>query len=119
MKAINANAGYEGLIESFEVEVLLVEEVGDWQGDSLYLLRDQDRYGILVFGWGSCSGCDAFEAAAYSEESLTELRDELWASVQWFTREEVVKYAQGKDVSLEWYGQTAVAFYDQVVSLLR
>lgn len=97
---------YEGLIDSFGVEIVLDEHDDDYQGDSFYLLRDNDRFGYLAFGWGSCSGCDAFEAARDDGNiAVVELRDELWSSVVWFDSLEDLRVYLGDDKSqLRWYG---------------
>lgn len=65
-------------------EVLV--EVADrgYDGDSRYLLRSEGRFGILIFGWGSCSMCDAM-AACESYEDLQELYDTLQSQILWFT----------------------------------
>jgi hypothetical protein len=52
-----------GLVASWGYEITASERFGSWQGDEVYILSDGDRFGISVIGYGSCSGCDAFEAA--------------------------------------------------------
>ena len=47
---------YQPLLESFEYDILLQIDDNDYQGDSRLLFKDGDRFGILTFGWGSCSG---------------------------------------------------------------
>ena len=98
---------YEDLIESFEVKVILSRHDRDYQGDSYYLLQNCDEYGILIFGWGSCSGCDALEACLGDSESLTALRDDLWQSIMWLSREAMESYVSIKDFKLEWYGHSS------------
>jgi hypothetical protein len=102
--------GYEGLIDSFEVDVLLDGHDDDYQGDSFYLLRDGDGcIGYLNFGWGSCSGCDAYEDARDSgDAALMNLRDELWEDVSWFdSLEDLRVYFKENDVKLKWYGHSS------------
>ena len=36
---------------------------GDWQGDYAITLKRGDIYAFTVIGYGSCSGCDHYEAA--------------------------------------------------------
>jgi hypothetical protein len=79
-------AHYGELVDSMEYEVLVEVSDSDYQGDSRYLLRDGIRYGILVFGWGSCSGCDALEACDTRAE-VVELRDGLHEDIRWFDTE--------------------------------
>lgn len=100
---------YEGLIDSFGVDVVFDEHDDDYQGDSFYLLRDVDgRVGFLAFGWGSCSGCDAFSAAWDSGDAdLVELRDGLWDDVEWYGSLNDLRVAfDEKDVQLKWYGHS-------------
>jgi hypothetical protein len=97
---------YEGMVDSFGVDVLLVEESNDYQGDSFYLLKDAEgRYGYLSFGWGSCSGCDAFQAAqCEGGNALEELRDELWEDVKWFDSLDSLRGYLDENSKLNWYG---------------
>lgn len=101
--------GYEGLIESFDVEILLDGHDGDYQGDSFYILRDADgRVGFLAFGWGSCSGCDAFSAAwDDGEAELVALRDGLWDDVEWHNSLDDLRVSfEENDIELKWYGHS-------------
>lgn len=77
---------YEPIVE--EIGVVAVERwQEDYQGDTWVLYHDPDsadsRVGYLVFGWGSCSGCDALQAC-YSWQDLAELIDDIIDSVRWF-----------------------------------
>lgn len=94
--------GYGTLIDSFEVETVLEKHDNDYQGDSYYLLKNGDEYGILIFGWGSCSGCDALEGAMSMEE-VTDLRDSLWGAVTWRSFEDTATYVGHKDWEGEFY----------------
>lgn len=75
--------GYDELVESFGFEVVSRRDVGDYQGDSMYVLKEGSRYGWLNFGWGSCSGCDALQGCS-SYEELDELRKSLHDDIRWF-----------------------------------
>lgn len=105
----NYGYSYEGLIQSCDVEIILIEEDDDYQGDSLCVLKDRDgKYGFLIFGWGSCSGCDAFQAAQEEGfKALEELRNELWNSVEWFASLDDLRVdLNDRDAKLKWYGHT-------------
>ena len=65
---------YRPMIDSFGYEILLQVDDKDYQGDSRLLFRDVSRYGILIFGWGSCSGCDSLQACE-SLEDVEKLRN--------------------------------------------
>lgn len=86
---------YDGICALFGT-VLLKSDQDDYQGDSLVLIQNGERYGVLKFGWGSCSGCDALEGADTVKE-LQELVDELEASVKWFDKEGVIEYLSTHD----------------------
>lgn len=74
---------YRELIDSMEYEVLKEEMLGSYQGDYLFFLKNGDRYGLLCFGYGSCSGCDSLEACN-SESDVTSLRDSIHGDIKWF-----------------------------------
>lgn len=105
---------YYMLIDSFELDELVEVEDNDYQGSSYYLFRNGDKYGILIFGWGSCSGCDTLQGihddnwkdSTKLVEDLTEFRDELYNSITWRSRDEMILYILEKDFGLEWYGHS-------------
>jgi hypothetical protein len=92
---------YSPIIESFG-DVLL--RVDDWDGvdsdisggDSRILYRNGDRYGILVFGWGSCSGCDAL-AGCGSLAEIDDLVEELAAKIEWGKIGEILGFLKEHD----------------------
>lgn len=86
------SGGYHTLIESTGVEIVDAESDNDYSGDTYMLVKEGERYGWLVFGWGSCSGCDAF-AACETLSDLDNLRQQLYANIEWGTLSEVVAFA--------------------------
>lgn len=108
---------YEEIVDTFECQTILEADDNDYQGDSYKLLKNTaGNYGILIFGWGSCSGCDALQAIVdyisiqipeqRKEQilrELTELRDQMYSSITWRSRNEMVEYITGKQFDLEWY----------------
>ena len=62
---------YEQLIESIGIQIIVSVSDDGWQGDTRLLFYEEDKYGFLVFGWGSCSGCDALQACQSKKEVLT------------------------------------------------
>lgn len=78
---------YGPLIKSLDHKIILEshDDGENYHGDSYYFLHDTlgNRYGVLIFGWGSCSGCDALQACD-SYDEISELRDELANSIHWF-----------------------------------
>lgn len=92
---------YSTLVESIG-NVVVQESDADYQGDTFVLFSDGHRFGFLVFGWGSCSGCDALEACD-SPSAVEALRDDLAASVKWGTASEIAAYISSADERVEWY----------------
>lgn len=88
---------YRDIVETFG-EIIVETEWGSYQGDSIYLIRADDKYGVLTFGWGSCSGCDALEACD-SQSDVDSLRDDLERGIRWFdTLAEVTGYVEGESL---------------------
>jgi hypothetical protein len=123
--------GYESLIETAGVGVVDSVHSGDYQGD-LYMIVERDgKYGYVVTGYGSCSGCDAYEAArdddVYSENwedrydltlaqiierkpegELVQLRDSILRNVKWVDNQADLAVLLAEDLSenakgLRWY----------------
>jgi len=76
-------SNYQPLIESYGFDILLQVDDSDYQGDSRILYRDGNRYGLLIFGWGSCSGCDALQSCN-SIQDVENLQKELFEKIKWF-----------------------------------
>lgn len=97
--------GYDALLATFEHDVLIKVDQNDYQGDSWVLFQDGGRIGYLVFGWGSCSGCDALEACE-SVTELAELQTRLYDSIHWEeSAAAMLAYFQNKDFETEFYGR--------------
>jgi hypothetical protein len=85
------NISYHDLVESMGVKILEHETFGSYQGDIVYLVEDENKNpGILIIGYGSCSGCDALEAAMPYKvevesdlEDVISLRDSLKNNIVW------------------------------------
>ena len=90
---------YLPMLDSIGDVVVRVDDA-DWSGDSRVLYRDGDRFGVLTFGWGSCSGCDSLQRC-YSYEEVDRLRNGLVADIKWGSREETVAYLASKDWEVE------------------
>lgn len=95
-------AHYQPMLESLDYEIAVQVDDSNYQGDSRLLLRDGARYGVLIFGWGSCSGCDSLQACG-SYEEVEALRDALAQSIRWFeSADEAAEYFRSKDWSTEF-----------------
>lgn len=97
---------YEPMVEAFGRRIIVAVDVQDYQGDSYRLIADGweagQRYGVLIFGWGSCSGCDALQACS-SVKEVQELMDHLQDSVMWFAdKDGLRKYMAEHDWGGDW-----------------
>lgn len=110
---------YTPMLESLGEIVVRVDD-RDYQGDSRILLRDGHRYGVLLFGWGSCSGCDALQACSTLAD-LIELRDRLADDVVWHdSAKACAYYIRTKDWGLDrcWHEEESRAFVEQALAAL-
>lgn len=73
---------YNPIIRSFG-KVLVVVEDDYYSGDTRVLLKNGERYGFLVVGWGSCPGCDALQGCDTFAE-VDRLIDEIEGGIKWF-----------------------------------
>lgn len=87
---------YSPILLSFDAEIVLAADDQDYQGDSYVLYRRGDSFGVLIFGWGSCSGCDALQACNTYKE-LDQLRNNLYDSIGWDTAKNIQKYFNEHD----------------------
>jgi len=112
---------YGSLIDSMGFETLLEIHDHDYQGDSRYILKDGDRYGMLIFGWGSCSGCDALQACESFKE-IEELRDSLVNSILWYdSKQELHDFIRDRDWELQycWHQEETKEFVEKSLALLE
>lgn len=126
---------YEHMVKAWGWDVLSFDTVGDYQGDHLVLLADGDRRGFCMIGYGSCSGCDALEAARpydYSDmpapdwSDVVALYDQLKASVHWesdgpalaaWIEHQIATEGEGTD--WYWYSSKVVAGARRYVEVLH
>lgn len=92
-------SNYSPIVDSFG-EVLVRVDDEDYEGDSFVLLKKDGLYGLLIFGWGSCSGCDALQhCESYAE--IGELIQKLRTSITWFSTIEQAKRHINSDCERE------------------
>ena len=110
---------YQPMLDEFG-EILLQVDDDDYQGDSFLIYKKGNKYGLLIFGWGSCSGCDALQACDNIDE-VQELMDSLYDSITWFNSlQELKNYISNNDImELKWYchSDTFEKFKRQVLKL--
>jgi hypothetical protein len=85
-------SGYNDLIDPYMGSILVDVRQDDYQGDSLVLLQQGANYGIMRYGWGSCSGCDAYEGCN-NRGDLQELQEDMWRNTTWYRSASELKEA--------------------------
>ena len=122
---------YRPMLESIG-EILLQVDDHDYQGDSRVLYHNpaslsdlhsivgsSDEYGILIFGWGSCSGCDSLQSCT-SHAEIEELRTSLMQGIQHFSREECIQYLQHHDWEGDFHnGDETREFVEKALLILE
>ena len=83
MKADDEWISYDDVVESFGYKYELALEMGSYEGDYVYLLSDGLKRGFLMFGYGSCSGCDALEGCI-TPNDIRDLANSLHGNIRWF-----------------------------------
>ena len=111
---------YDPMIASFG-DILLKVDDDDYQGDSRVLYKKDGLYGVLVFGWGSCSGCDALQGC----QSVAEL-DELIADtrnlIRWADKEGTQAYLRDSEArkgEYSYHEKETREFYEKAIALLE
>jgi hypothetical protein len=98
-------------LESRFCDVIATERTGSWQGDEYFIVKqatddwaDDYRYGFSSASYGSCSGCDALQAAGSNGEALNDLADQTYRGIRWFdTVEELIEFLRTADPANNWY----------------
>lgn len=98
--------GYAEILDVLGCNIIIWEEDEDYQGDILALVTEEDYHyggsvdktnpwldgpywrskpvGYLNIGFGSCSGCDAYEATRGDVKARSELVTQLANDIKWF-----------------------------------
>lgn len=92
---------YQPILEEFGTILTQIDDE-DYQGDSRVLLKKDNKYGILIFGWGSCSGCDSLQACD-SYEEIDQLIESFYNDIIWFdSLEDCKKWVRERDWELQY-----------------
>lgn len=111
---------YQPIIEEFG-NILIQVDDRDYQGDSRILYESYGRYGYLIFGWGSCSGCDSLQRCETIQE-IQELMNSLQNDVQWFdSMEELGNHFIERDWALQysWHAEETKEFINKVLEYVE
>ena len=109
-------SNYQPIIDEFG-NVLIQVDDHDYQGDSRVMYEKDGKYGFLIFGWGSCSGCDSLQACE-SIKDVQDLIDTLHNGIHWFdSLDELKLYFKEKDWQLEyaWHAEETKEFINKVI----
>lgn len=103
---------YHALLERY-VDIEDSGAAGDYQGDYIFRVRerpgDGGRLGYVVVGYGSCSGCDAYEAALSWDNGedtpeMDALAESIYADIRYGTVAELREAFLGVDGQANnWY----------------
>lgn len=74
---------YRKVVETFGYDVILQETLGSWQGDIVFILKDGNKAGFLIIGYGSCAGCDVLEGMRRMDE-LKSFALGTYSRIKWF-----------------------------------
>lgn len=118
-ECFSAPSDYSPMLQSFGYEILLQVDDSDYQGDSRLIFRNGDKYGLLIFGWGSCSGCDALQACESIKE-IEELRDSIHKDIKWDSLQGLHDYISNKHWELDysWSANETKEFVEKSKELL-
>lgn len=100
---------YEALIGLFGLPIIYFWRGDDYQGDAFAVLQDGERYGLIVFGFGSCSGCDALQACETGKDAA-DLANAFWESTRWFASiPKMLLYVNSDEAALNNYWRSSSA----------
>lgn len=112
---------YQPLLKSFGYPILLQVDDDDYQGDSRLIFQDGSKYGLLIFGWGSCSGCDSLQGCN-SYEEVDALRNGLLNDIKWFgSASSMLEYLNTHDWEgdYSWRDEKARQFVEEAKTLME
>lgn len=107
------------MLDAFGKIVIQVDD-NDYQGDSRLLYDENGKIGLLIFGWGSCSGCDALQACNSLEE-VQELCDSLQSDIKWFDdKKQALEYFKNHDWcgDYSWHQTETKEFINKCIDYL-
>jgi hypothetical protein len=98
---------YDSGFEAKELKVVGCETFGDYQGDYVYVLESPtEGVGVVIVGYGSCSGCDSREACN-SAEDFEELLQSVIKDIRWGTVSELTDFINNNFNDNSWYRHDA------------
>ena len=110
--------GYDDVVSCFGNIVVQVDDE-DYSGDARYLLEKDGKYGYIIIGFGSCSGCDwllGCDTEAEKESLIFDIKNDI----KWFDNlSDLQRYVSKKDWELEysWRAEETKDFINKVINL--
>lgn len=102
---------YENMVEALG-NVAYIEQLGSYEGDYFVLYDDDIGYGVLIFGYGSCSGCDALEACDTLHQAAELLQSLDNAIIRFDDWTELMKWIDSRDgLNSHWWD---IGDYDKI-----
>ena len=101
--------------------IIIAVDDENCQGDSRILYQKNNKIGYLIFGWGSCPGCDALRACKNIQD-VEELYQSLKKQVKWFnSKQEALDWFTNKDWELEheYHAKEFETFINKVIKYLK
>ena len=116
--SFNRESDYDSLLASLGFVILIKVDDNGYSGDSRVLFQHGDFYGVCIFGWGSCSGCDALQGCS-SWDEIEELRKQVFDSIRWGSARETLQYMREHDWEGDYSNGTETnVFREEVENLL-
>lgn len=95
-------SSYEDVVKTWGFEIINTAMIGDYSGDFVAVLYAQGTYGLLVHGYGSCSGCDEL-LGAETEQDVIDLSCYLRSTIRPYPDFESLKCDSLKKDGRFWY----------------
>lgn len=112
-------SSYQPIID-YLGKVLVQVDDGDYQGDTRLVFSNNNQYGLVVIGWGSCSGCDALQSCT-SYDEVNRLIDGIQNDIKWFdSLDEVKKHVsdeEAREVEFSYHSDEWLKFKNEVLEL--
>ena len=95
-------SSYDDIVKTWGFEIINTAMIGDYTGDFVAVLYTQGMYGLLVHGYGSCSGCDEL-LFCETEQDVAELSCYLRNTIRPYPDFESLKRDSLKKDGRFWY----------------
>lgn len=100
-------------------KIVIQKDLGEWQGDLLYIIKKGRQYSYLCIGYGSCSYCDWFQSIETWEEAAKALED-IESQIEWRDLPDLKQWVRERDWEGThlWYYEADVKEFIEAVEAL-